>query len=178
MSEGGLRDAGLVRAVGKWSLAACILSTVIGAGIFTVPGALAACVGPYAPLVFQVCGLTTGAVALCFAEGGSRIPTSGGCYDYIQSVFGPLAGFVAGTMLWVGEALACGGIAAALADAIVTLVPPALRGLAHPAVIVIVIGGIAWINIYGVEHGALLINLVTILKLAPLYSAAIGSLQL
>jgi hypothetical protein len=34
--------------------------------------------GVYAPLAFLGCGLAIGAVAICFAEGGSRIPTSGG----------------------------------------------------------------------------------------------------
>jgi amino acid transporter len=162
------RDAGLVRAMGTWSLAASLVSIIVGAGIFAVPGALAACVGSYAPLAFLVCGLAVGCIALCFAEGGSRIPTSGGPYGYIEAAFGPLTGFVAGTLLWLGMVLACGGVAAALADAIVTLVPPALRGFAHPAVIVAVIGGIAWINIEGVSRGARLINLATVLKLAPL----------
>ncbi|MFZ0662392.1 MAG: amino acid permease, partial [Acidobacteriaceae bacterium] len=109
------RDAGLVRAVGTWSLAANIVSMIIGAGIFAVPGALAACMGAYAPLAFGACGAGMGAVALCWAEGGSRIPTSGGAYGYVEAAFGPLTGYVAGTLLWLGDVLACGGIAAALA---------------------------------------------------------------
>jgi APA family basic amino acid/polyamine antiporter len=67
-----------VRAIGPWALAANIVSMVVGAGIFVVPAALAACVGPYAPLAFLACGTAVGAVAICFAEGGSRVPTSGG----------------------------------------------------------------------------------------------------
>ena len=70
------RDAGLVRAVGPVALAASIINIVIGAGIFAVPGALAASMGVYAPVAFLVCGVAIGAVAICFAEGGSRIPTS------------------------------------------------------------------------------------------------------
>ena len=93
------RDAGLVREVGPWGLAASIVSIVVGAGIFAVPGALAAAVGPYAPLAFLLCGLAVGSVAICFAEGGSRIPTSGGVYGYIEAAFGPLVGYVAGTLL-------------------------------------------------------------------------------
>jgi amino acid transporter len=84
------RDEGLVRKVGPWGLAASIVSIVVGAGIFAVPGALAKAVGPYAPLAFLACGLAIGAVAICFAEGGSRMPTSGGVYGYIESAFGPL----------------------------------------------------------------------------------------
>jgi APA family basic amino acid/polyamine antiporter len=102
------RDDGLVRKVGPWGLAASVVGIVVGAGIFAVPGALAAAVGPYAPFAFLVCGLAIGAVAICFAEGGSRMPTSGGVYGYIEAAFGPLTGYVAGMLLLVGDVLACG----------------------------------------------------------------------
>ena len=71
------RDIGLVRAVGPWAFAASIVSMIVGAGIFAVPAALAACVGPYAPLAFLACGFAVGAVAICFAEGGSRTTMMG-----------------------------------------------------------------------------------------------------
>ena len=91
------RDAGLIRSVGPWGLAASIVSMVVGASIFVVPAALAANVGPYAPLAILGCAIAVGCVAICFAEGGSRIPSSGGAYGYIEAAFGPLAGYAAGT---------------------------------------------------------------------------------
>jgi amino acid transporter len=165
---GSRRDAGLVRAIGPWGLASNLIGMIVGAGIFAAPGALAACMGRYAPLAFLVCGGAVGAVAICFAAGGSRIPTSGGVYGYIEAVFGPLAGYIAGTLLWLGDVLACGGVAAALADAMVSVLPAAYRGPVHAAVIVGVIGGIALVNIGGVTQGSRLVNLATIAKLVPL----------
>jgi APA family basic amino acid/polyamine antiporter len=161
------RDVGLVRAVGPWALAASIVSMVVGAGIFAVPAALAACVGPYAPIAFVACGLAVGAVAICFAEGGSRIPTSGGVYGPIEVAFGPLIGYVAGTLVWVGDVLACGSVAAALADVAASLFPKSLVVPVHIAVIVGVIGGIALVNIGGVSRGARLVSAMTTLKLIP-----------
>lgn len=162
------RDAGLVRAMGQWGLAANLVSTIVGAGIFAVPGALAACIGPYAPLAFLACGIAIASVAVCLAEGGSRIPTSGGIYGYINAAFGPCAGYIAGTLLWLSDVLACGGISAALADACVSLLPPSFKAPVHAAVIVVVIGAIATLNIGGVQRGARLVNLATIVKLLPL----------
>jgi APA family basic amino acid/polyamine antiporter len=141
---------------------------IVGAGIFAVPAALAACVGPFAPLAFLGCGLAVGAVAICFAEGGSRIPTSGGVYGVIEAAFGPLTGYVAGTLLWVGCVLACGGIAAALADVVASLFPQSLIVPVHATVIVAVIGGMALVNIGGVARGARLVSATTTLKLVPL----------
>ncbi len=157
-----------MRAVGPWGFAASIINIVIGAGIFAVPGALAACIGPYAPVAFVVCAVAIGSVAICFAEGGSRLPTSGGAYGYIEAAFGPLPAYVAGTLLWVGDALACGGIAAALADVAVSVLPARFMAPAHAAVIVGVVGGIALINTGGVALGTRLVNVATVVKLIPL----------
>lgn len=162
------RDTGLVRVMGPWALAASIVSIVVGGGIFAVPGALAASVGALAPVAFLGCGIAVGAVAICFAEGGSRIPTSGGVYGYIEAAFGPLAGYVAGILLLVADVLACGGIAAALADVIASLVPQPLMASVRPVVIAGVIGGIAAVNVGGVHRGARLVGITTVLKLIPL----------
>jgi amino acid transporter len=137
---------------------------IVGAGIFAVPAALAACVGPYAPLAFLACGVAIGAVAMCFAEGGSRVPTSGGVYGVVEAAFGPLAGYVSGTLLWVCCLLACGAVAAALADVVASLFPPSFIGPVRAAVIVGVIGGIAVVNIGGVVRGARLVTATTTLK--------------
>jgi amino acid transporter len=162
------RDIGLVRAVGPWALAASIVSMIVGAGIFAVPAALAACVGPYAPLAFLACGVAIGSVAMCFAEGGSRVPTSGGVYGVIEAAFGPLAGYVSGTLLWVCCVLACGAVAAALADVVASLFPQSFAGPVRAAVIVGVIGSMALVNIGGVVHGARLVTAITAVKLVPL----------
>ena len=162
------RDDGLVRKVGPWGLAASVIGIVVGAGIFTVPAPLAAAVGSYAPLAFLVCGLVIGAVAICFAEGGSRIPTSGGTYGYITAAFGPLAGYVAGALLLVGDVLACGGVTAALADLCAGVAPKGLESTVHTTAIVAVIGCVTLINISGVARAARFISVATALKLIPL----------
>jgi len=51
------------------------------------------------------------------------MPTSGGIYGYVEAALGPLAGYIAGTLLWVGDAPVVSSVAAALADVAVSLVP-------------------------------------------------------
>jgi amino acid transporter len=154
--------------VGPLALAASLVNVVVGASIFVAPSALAASAGAYAPLVFVVCAVAVGAVAVCFAEGGSRVPTSGGPYGYIDAAFGPFASFVAGTLLCVSDALALGGIAAALADTVVAVLPEPARRASHAAVIVGVVGWVALVNTAGVARGARLVSAMTAVKLAPL----------
>ncbi len=161
-------DQGLIRVVTSFGLAAGIINSVVGSGIFIVPAVLAASAGVYAPLAFVLCAVGICSVAICFAEGGSRIPTSGGAYGYIEVAFGPLAGYVGATLLWFGSVLSCAAITSAFSDMMVRLIPPALVKPATPAVVAGVIGGIALINISGARRGARLIQAVTILKLLPL----------
>jgi len=163
------RDAGLIRAVGTGALTAALVNMVIGAGIFTIPSALAAAMGVYAPLAFVICGIAMAAIAICFAEGGSRIPSSGGAYGYIEAAFGPLTGFVTGNLLWLSGVLACGAVASALADMTASLLTRAwFTGATHAAVIVGVIGVNAYVSIAGVSQSARLISIATVIKLVPI----------
>ena len=102
------RDAGLVRAIGVRGLATSTINTMVGAGIFVAPGALAACMGRSAPIAFIICAIAMGAVTICFAEGGSRVATSGGAYGVIEAAFGPLAGYI-GTLLRLSTRSRAGG---------------------------------------------------------------------
>jgi basic amino acid/polyamine antiporter, APA family len=162
------RDAGLQRAVNSWGLAAAIFNAVVGAGIFVVPAALAASIGSYAPVAFLLCAVGIGSVAICFAEGGSRIATSGGPYGYIQTAFGPAAGYLAGNLYLISDLLACAGVAAALGDVSAGLAPKVWMAPVHTAVIVGVIGGIALVNLGGVSFGTRLVDGASIFKLVPI----------
>lgn len=162
------RDAGLVRSVTVGGMAASILNMVIGAGIFVVPAALAAALGRFAAVAFAICAVAIGAIAICFAEGGSRIPTSGGAYGYIEAAFGPLAGYIAGTLLWVGNVLSSAALAAATADIVASLVPKPFTAPTQVTVIVVVIGTIALINIAGAASGARLTKALAGIKFVPI----------
>jgi amino acid transporter len=162
------RDTGLVRAIGPLAFTANIVNGVVGAGIFAVPAALAASAGVYAPTAFLLCAIAMGAIAICFAEGGSRMPTSGGAYGYIEAALGPMAGYVGGTLLWIGDLLACGSVVAAAADVISTVASPQVAGPLHAATIVVVVGTIALVNISGVSRAARVNSVATVLKILTL----------
>jgi basic amino acid/polyamine antiporter, APA family len=176
MSTPSKRDQGLIRALGPWSLAAGIFSMIVGAGIFTTPAALAQALGGWAPLAILGCALAVGAVAICCAEGGSRIPTSGGIYGYVDVAYGPLAGFLCGMLLLVGDVLACGGVAAALGTMSATLAPQPWATALRVATIIGVLGTVAWINLRGVRRGGQFVTIATLVKLLPLLVFVIAGL--
>jgi APA family basic amino acid/polyamine antiporter len=162
------RDQGLVRALGPWSLAAGIFSMIVGAGIFTAPAALAQALGGWAPLAIVGCALAVGAVAICCAEAGSRIPTSGGIYGCVAAAYGPLPGFICGMLLVVGDVLACGSVTAALAAIVSARASPVWAPTLRVLTIVGLLGIVAMINLRGVRRGGQFVTAATAVKLLPL----------
>jgi amino acid transporter len=75
---------------------ALVVGTVVGAGIFRTPGAVAAnAPSPGAMLgVWCLGGLVTLAGALCYAELGSAFPHPGGEYHYLTRAYGRRVGFL------------------------------------------------------------------------------------
>ena len=77
---------------------ALVVSTVIGAGIFTVPSLIASLTGSASGFiaVWIAGGVLAIAGALSYAELASRFPDAGGEYVYLREAFGPVAGFLSG----------------------------------------------------------------------------------
>lgn len=162
------RDAGLRRGIGTFALSAAIVNSVVGGGIFSLPAGMARAAGPDALIAYLLCAVAMAAVVFCFAEAGSRVASSGGVYGYVEAAFGPLAGFVSGVLLWLSCVLACGGIAAAFADALAGFFPALGGVLARDLVIAAIIGGLALVNLRGVGFASRLIGGATTIKLIPL----------
>ncbi len=163
------RDQGLVRGVGLAAFTATIVNGVVGAGVFTLPAVMALNVGPQAPLAFLACAVAMGAVVVCAADAGRRVPTSGGIYGTVTAGLGPRAGFVTGFVgIWLSSVLSCGGIAAAFADGIGTVVPAVAAGLPRAALIVATLGALMLVNLRGVGFAARFLTVATLVKLVPL----------
>ncbi len=82
------------------------VGTMIGAGIFVLPGPAVARVGPLTALAFVIGGVLALFTALSASELGTAMPVSGGAYYYINQGLGPLFGSIAGWGNWLGLAFA------------------------------------------------------------------------
>jgi APA family basic amino acid/polyamine antiporter len=94
-AEGGTRGT-----LGLQQATALIVGSIIGVGIFNLPGSLA----QYGPISLFAMGLTTiGALALAimFASMSRRLPADGGPYAYARSAFGNLTGFSNAWLYWI-----------------------------------------------------------------------------
>jgi len=82
------------------------VGTMIGAGIFVLPGEAILKAGSLASVAFVLGGVIAMFTALSASELGTAMPRSGGAYYYVNHALGPMLGSVAGWANWLGLAFA------------------------------------------------------------------------
>ena len=164
MAAGG----NLVRGIGRGSMVALFINAVVGAGIFGLPSRVHEILGPWALLAYVGCALLVLLVVLCFAEVGSRFESTGGPYLYAYAVFGPVAGFQVGWLVWLTRVTAFAALCNLLVDYLARLWPAAGSAGGRVAVATLATIAIATVNIRGVRAAAIVANVFTVGKLVPL----------
>jgi len=159
---------GLIRAIGRWSLAALTINSVIGSGIFRLPADVAALTGSWSPAVVLIAGAATGIIMLCFAELASYFRDAGGPYLYAREAFGRLMGLEVGWLLWLAQLSACAANANLFVIYLVQFWPQASHPISRLLIVTLLILFLTLVNYRGVRGGARLSNAFTIAKLLPL----------
>jgi basic amino acid/polyamine antiporter, APA family len=176
----------LVRALGAWDAASITIGTILGSAVFIAAAFVPAAV-PHPTMVLGVWlagGLLSLAGALCFAELGAMFPYAGGIYHYLKETYGPFVGFLFGWTSFL--VIQCGALAylgVAFAEYLGAFIP--VIGW-HNTVCSIPLGSRVWtlssvqvvagvsialltvVNYFGVKQGALVQNVLTLIKLAAL----------
>ncbi|MBI3854459.1 MAG: amino acid permease [Planctomycetes bacterium] len=156
----------LRRSLGTWSGAALLVGTMIGGGIFRVPGSIAGVLQD--PRLILLLWVFFGIVSLCgaltLAELATLLPQTGGTYVYLRAAYGDGAAFVFG---WLYMLAAIPSGAAALAVLLgELLLGPSSAGIPIAAAALIVLLSAA--NILGVRLGSAIQIVLTVIKVAAL----------
>jgi amino acid transporter/nucleotide-binding universal stress UspA family protein len=101
-----MSDEELAKDLGLVSAMTIGIGTMIGAGIFVLPGVAANAAGPIVVVSFVVGGIIAMVNALSVSELGTAMPKAGGGYYYINKALGPMFGSIAGMGDWMGLAFA------------------------------------------------------------------------
>jgi APA family basic amino acid/polyamine antiporter len=146
---------------------ALIVGSIIGVGIFNLPGSLAA----YGPIsLFAMLLTTVGAVALAvmFARMATRMPADGGPYAYARAAFGNTTGFSNAWLYWI---TAWSGNAAIVVGWVLYVQEFVNKGGAKIWSIVLALVGLwlpAAINLSGVKNMGAVQLWTSVLKFIPL----------
>ncbi|MDT8070734.1 MAG: amino acid permease [Terriglobia bacterium] len=147
-----------------------IVGTVIGSGIFLVPGPVLRDVQQHvglALLVWIVGGVLSLLGALTYGELGAMKPQAGGLYVYIRDTFGRPMAFIYG---WALFFMISSGSVATLAVAFGTYLGQIVLLTAFEAKLIAVgmIGVVAAVNVLGTRKSANLQNVATAIKVVAI----------
>ena len=158
----------LVRAVTRRQLVGLSINDVVGSGVYLLPAATAAALGPSSTLAVILAGMAVALLVLCFAEASSYFDEPGGAYVYTREAFGRFVGFEVGWMTWLARVASIASLSNGFALALAFLWPAAAEGLPRILVITALIGALTWVNVIGVKEGANTAVALVIAKIAPL----------
>lgn len=166
-------ETGLVRAIGRWSLAALTINSVIGSGVFGLPAIVAGLLGRYSTLAVLIAAAAIGIIMACFAEVSSRFSDAGGPYLYARAAFGRLIGILVGWLFY----LALTAAPAANANLFVIYLAEFWPAVKEPwprfLILTLLVGLTALINLLGVRQGTAANNVFTVAKILPLLAVII-----
>ena len=146
------------------------ISSMLGSGIFVLPGIAIKEAGPSVWLAYFFASLSVLPAAMSKAELATAMPTSGGTYVYLERTFGPLAGTLAGLGLWLSlllkSAFALIGISSYLL--VLTSLDPMM-------ICLFTLFAIVFLNIIGIgKVGATIIAIVTASLIGLFFVGAIS----
>jgi basic amino acid/polyamine antiporter, APA family len=172
----------LERRLGVFSATTLIVGSMIGSGIFIAPSIMAGLIGT--PGIYLGLWLVGGALtllgALAYGELCAMMPKAGGQYVFLREAFGPLVGFLYGWTVFLviqsgfNAAVAIafskflGGVGLHLGEADMILKVGAFTLSRAQLVAVGIIALLTWVNCRGVEAGAFVQNLFTVLKVGAI----------
>ena len=161
-------QAGLVRAIGRWSLAALVVNSMISSGVFGLPTLISRLVGTASPWAYLFAAAGTGVIMACFAEVSSRFTESGGAYLYTRVAFGPFVGILMAWFAWLVRLTAAAANANLFAIYFSEFWPTAKDPIPRFLILTALLGLLAVVNYRGVRGGVWLSNFFTVAKLLPL----------
>ncbi len=163
----------LIRALGRWSLTALMVNSIIGSGVFGLPSTVAGQVGRWSPLAVVLAGAGMAVIFGCFAEVASHFQQAGGPYLYAREAFGRLMGIQTAWMLYLGQVTAPAANANLFVIYLAEFWPQAKYPLPRALIITVLVGVLAAINVRGVRAGAQVSNFFSAAKLVPLLAVIV-----
>lgn len=160
-----------------FALTMVAIGSTIGSGIFKTPSDIAQSVpNPTAMIALWIAGGLISLIgALIFAELGSRFPSGGGLYTYLNKTIGPLPAFLYGWSLFT--VVSSGTIAALIivfADYAQKFIPYAddMKPIVAASAVVV----LTLFNTFGIKSSEWFANVSTILKIVGIYGILIIAL--
>ncbi len=168
------KDGRFARRLGLIGATNIGLGAMLGGGIYVISGTAAGMIGPALIFAYMATGLLTIFTAINYAELACSIPKQGGGYTFAHDTFGGFPGFLTGWFMFIGNVVACGLYALAVAHTLAVFVPDATTvTVAMIAIMIIIITFIT--NTISIQRVSEVLGVLNIVQSIVLFSfIAIG----
>lgn len=157
-----------VRYIGRWTMTFLVINTIIGGGIFGLPGELARLLGRASPIAMLFGAVGMAIIIACFAEVASQFSEAGGCFLYARAAFGRFVSIQIGWMHLLSVIAGLAALSTLFVDYLARLLPAPLDRGERILIMAVLIAIPAGINYRGIKGGAEFSTVTTIAKLVPL----------
>lgn len=177
MSAGrnGEAEPPLRREIGPLGSALLSFNGIVGAGIFALPATLHLQFGTFSPWLFPVFGALFLLVVIPFARLASLFGQTGGPVIYTAALGRPVS-FQVGWLYFLARVTAFAANANVFVTYSAALWPPLASPIGRAAMLALVIGLIAWVNLVRVGRAIRALDALTLLKALPLIAIAVWAL--
>lgn len=150
------------------------VNSIIGSGIFLLPGELYKLTGPASIIMILIDVFVVLCFALCFAECSKYFDKNGGAYQYAKFSMGDLAGFNIGVLGWLTNVIGWGVMAVGFAKLFLAFFPELPLTVSQTALLIIWVFAIS--NLFGMRTSKNLTLVITVIKLIPIIGFCFVSL--
>lgn len=157
----GAPEAELARDLGFLEAYTIGVGTMIGAGIFVLPGIVAENAGPAGMISFTIGGIVSLLTALSLSELATGMPKAGGSYYYVNTALGSFFGSIVGWSMWAGLMFATAFYMIGFGQYLTYFIPMGDTGIAIAALVMAAL--LIGVNYRGVKETGSLQNLIVLL---------------
>jgi arginine:ornithine antiporter / lysine permease len=157
----------------RMTLTALVVGSMVGAGIFSLPGRFGDATGPFGAIVaWIIAGAGMLMLAFVFQNLAVRKPDiDAGIYAYAQAGFGNYPGFAAAFGFWAGTCLGNVTYFVLIMSTVGALFPVLGAGNTVPAIIAssVILWAVHFMILRGIKEAAFINKVVTFAKIIPIF---------
>ena len=149
-----------------------VIGSIVGADIYVASALTAGLIGPFAIVIWIIAGAMAACLALVFAYCSYYVPHVGGPFAFVSEAFDDFFGFLTGWSLWIAEMLALPVFAIAFVQYLQFLIP---LGIGEQILVKgVFLFALTVVNIRGVKAAGRINDVLTLIKLSPLFLLVIA----
>ncbi|MBI2545031.1 MAG: amino acid permease [Candidatus Aenigmarchaeota archaeon] len=150
-----------------FDMTSIVIGAIVGSDIYIASAITAGLIGPFSIFVWIIAGIIATILALVFAYCSYYVPKVGGSFAFVSTAFDDFYGFLAGWSMWIAEILALPVFAITFTSYLGYFFH--LSPIQDILVKGLFLFGLTSVNIIGVKAAGRLNDVLTIVKLSPLF---------